>query len=419
MRFILLAMILSYAITDMCKAQQWDAVFSLDSRVGYSSNTYLNPFLSEWDPAAESGFNLTSIMGKTYWYKNKSSFSVTGGVFYEPLFKSGPGSWKGGMGLVDFNYRLTGKLRGGIEAGASYLSNSYSRTLTWFQPKVTWFISPFSLLRLKAGSNFRRYNNYPDGQEGYNRFDLYALEFETWPGSRWQVTAGLYGGLNTLPDIQEGFNIRTTAGYHFHNGASINLFSGLEQYQIEITESGGNLPGPGGGLPSGGPSSTTDVNTDRMLRFGVNGSMPINSRFSLFGTAERLQFYSETSSFTTGDYQVSGGVRFSFEPRIRSSSKVISPDWQINRDRQEVRVQFSGEGRLYLVGDFNNWKKAGIPLRKQSKNTYVTTLSLPAGAYEYKILHVQGDTEAWINFSGDIYTVDDGFGSENAMLLVE
>ncbi len=419
MRFILLAMIISYAITDVCKAQQWNSVLSLDSRVGYSTNIYLNPFLAEWDPAVESGYNLTSVMGQTFWYKEKSSLSMTGGVFYEPLFESGPGSWKGALGLADFNYRFTGKLRVGIEAGASYLNNSFSRTLTWVQPKVTWFISPFSLLRLKAGSNFRTYKNFPDGQDGTNRFDLYALEFETWPGSRWQVTAGLYGGLNSLPDVQEGFNARTAVGYHFRNGASLNLFTAMEQYQIEIADAGENGP-PGGGFPPGGPSSpSADINTDRFIRFGLNGSLPINKRFSLFGTAERLQFYSETSSVSTGDYQVSGGIRFNFEPKIRSNDKEITPVWQINSDVQEVRIQYSGEGRIYLVGDFNNWKKTGIPLRKQSRNTYVTTLSLPAGAYEYKILHVQGDSEEWFRFSGDTYTVEDGFGSENAMLLVE
>ncbi len=177
---------------------------------------------------------------------------------------------------------------------------------------------------------------------------------------------------------------------------------------------------PGGGFPPGGPSSpSADINTDRFIRFGLNASLPINKRFSLFGTAERLHFNSETSSLSTNDYQVSGGIRFSFEPKIRSGNNVITPDWQINKDVQEVRIQYSGEGRIYLVGDFNNWKKTGIPLRKQSKNTYVTTLSLPAGAYEYKILHIRGDSEEWFRFSDETYTVEDGFGSENAMLLVE
>ncbi|TYP95271.1 hypothetical protein LX73_0569 [Fodinibius salinus] len=74
---------------------------------------------------------------------------------------------------------------------------------------------------------------------------------------------------------------------------------------------------------------------------------------------------------------------------------------------------------MYLVGGFNNWDKTGIPLTKQSDNIYVTQLLLSVGAYEYKVLEVQGDSEKWLQFSNDTYTVDDGFGSENAMLLIE
>lgn len=237
-----------------------------------------------------------------------------------------------------------------------------------------------------------------------------------WPSYRWQLSAGLYSNLDTLPSLQKSLNARVTAGYHFRNGASIRLHTGIEQYQTEIPDTGGGLPG--GGMPPGG-SSQADNATDRMFRIGLDGSVPVSNRISLFGSVEGLRFNSETSSVTTDDFQVSGGVRFSIEPRIGTGS-TISPVWNSDESgEQEVRINFSGEGRLYLVGDFNNWERTGIPLRKQSENTYVATLSLSPGAYEYKLLHVQGNSEEWMKFADDVYTVDDGFESENAMLLVE
>lgn len=412
-----MAMIISIISTSVCQGQNWQNVVSLDSRVGYSTNTYLNPFLTEWNPSAESGYNFTSAILQSYWSQHESSLSLTGGLFYEPLF-SQTKSWKGGMGLAEYNYRLSGALSVGAEGGVSYFTSSYSRTVAWVQPKVTWFVTPFTLFRLKVGSNFRNYKNYLDSQSSSSRFDLYGLEFETWPGYRWQFTAGLYGSLETLPAIQEGFNARSTASYHFDNGATVGIDASLEQYQTQTTQTIG-----GGGPPMGGPGNqqtVTNVNTDRIFQFSIDGSYPLNDRFTIFSSVAILNFQSETSDFNTSDFKASGGIRYSFSPSFGANDRnQITPDWQISREKQRITLQYSEEGRLYLVGEFNNWSKTGIPLRQQSEHTYVAQLDLPPGAYEYKILRRQGDTEEWLQFSDQTYTVSDGFGGQNAMLLIQ
>lgn len=413
MRLVLMIMILSTAIPIMGWGQQWQTLLSLETRMGYSSNSYLNPFLAEWDPGLESAYNLTSVTGQTYWYRQNSSVGLTAGVMYEPVFETGTGSWKGAFGVANYNYRISRSFTAGLEAGTSYLRNSYSRTTSWIQPKVTWFVSPFTQLRLKAGSNYRNYRNYPDGGDELDRFDLYAFEFETWPDYRWQIRAGLYGGLKTLPSVQEGYNFRTSAMYFFRAGASVQVSAAIEQYQTELTNGGGGPPGP-----PGGPSAGTTL-TDRMMRFGVTGSMPIDRRISLFGTAEVLQFTSDAATPSQRDYQVSAGIRFNIEPKFKSNKNAVSPEWNMEGRNQEVRIRYSGEGRLYLVGDFNDWSRIGIPLRRYSGNVYTAELSLSPGAYEYKILRVLGDSEEWLQFSDNVYTVGDGFGNVNAMLLVE
>jgi hypothetical protein len=197
------------------------------------------------------------------------------------------------------------------------------------------------------------------------------------------------------------------------------LKANLEQYQIETTseQGGGGPPVGGGGINQ--PTTTTTIDTDRIFRFGINGTIPLNDRFSVFTSAEMLRFVSETSGTVTNDYKVSGGLRFSFNPGIGNSGKHVTPEWEIGRDKQKVKVKYPTEGRLFLVGEFNNWDKTGIALRKQSGNTYVAQLQLSPGAYEYKILVKQGDSEEWVEFSNETYTVTDGYGSENAILLVE
>ncbi len=418
MRSIVLFMLILSITTTNAQAQRWQGVVSLDSRVGYSTNTYLNPFLSEWDSSIESGYNLTSAVMQAYWNKNAHNISLTGGLLFEPLFDQAT-SWKGGLGIAGYNYRFSNSISAGIEVGGSYFTSNYSRTVAWFQPKVTWFITPFTLLRIKGGSNFRNYQNYLEEQSTGNRYDFFGIEFETWPSYRWQLKAGLYGSLTNLTSLQKGFSTSSTLTYHFNNSTQIGLNISVEQYQSEVTQqqNGGN-----GGPPIGDPvnqPTVTSLATDRIFKVGLEGTLPISQRFSVFGAADVLRYRSEASDLSTNDYELSAGVRYSFSPKFGGSGSKINPDWEVSGSKQEIHVQYSADGRLYLVGEFNNWNKSGIPLRKQSDNTYVAQLELSPGAYEYKILQKRGDTETWLMFSNETYTVSDGYGSENAILLVE
>ncbi|WP_138429567.1 hypothetical protein [Fodinibius saliphilus] len=415
-------MSISLAITTLGKSQQWQNTVSVDSRFGYSTNSYLNPFLAEWDSSVESGYNFTSVLWQSYWHKNKNSISITAGGLYEPIFNSGE-NWKGGMGTVNYSHRFN-SVSAGVEVGGSYFSSTYSRSIGWIQPKITWLISPFTSVRIKAGSNFRNYQDAQNRPTGSSRFDIYGMELETWPSYEWSITAGLYGSLNTFPRLQEGFNANTTVSYHFSNGANIGLNIGLQQYITEFSEetnTGGGPPGggPPGSGPGGGQTTTTVQNTDRIAQLGSSGSLPVNEYFTLFASFQFLQLHSESSNITTSDYKVSGGVRFSFTPEFGKNADHVRPKWTIKESSQHLHLNYNTEGRLYLVGEFNNWNKAGIPLRKQDNNNYAAQLDLSPGSYEYKILQRQGDSEKWLPFAKEIYTVDDGYGSENAILLVE
>lgn len=407
------------ALTHSAVAQNWDTVISLDSRMGYSTNTYLNTYIGEWNPDAGS-YNLTSALGTTYWNQNKLSASATGGLYYQPTISEASSNWKGALGLVRLNYRLTGSLSAGVEGGSTLADGPYRRMNYWLQPTIRWFATPFTSLKVKAGSSGQRYQNLLEAEDTQRRHDLYSLELEHWPTYRWRLKGGLYGNLDTIPSIQKGFNTRFSAAYHFFNGTNIAIQTGLRQYQFSETTTDG---GGGGGLPGGPPtdSETTVTATDRIVHFGLDASVPFNNRLSVFSKVEGMVLNQESTENSSTDYKVSAGFRINFEPTIKKSRKTtVEPEWETKEeDRQQISVRYTGDAQLYIVGSFNDWEKPGVRLMQQSGDTHVAELNLSEGAYEYRILKVQGSSEEWLEFSDQTYTVSDGFDSENAMIFVD
>jgi hypothetical protein len=107
------------------------------------------------------------------------------------------------------------------------------------------------------------------------------------------------------------------------------------------------------------------------------------------------------------------------QPKLRKDSDKVSPNWNKERDVQRVKISYPGDGRIYLVGDFNNWSRPGVPLVNIKKDRYRAELELDPGSYEYKVLIIEDGEESWIEFSNETYTVEDGFGGQNALLLVQ
>lgn len=419
MRVGLIVMALLFLISSDSYAQQWQTVFSVDSRVGYSSNTYLNPYTSEWNRNLDSGYGVLSGMGQTAWFDSVNTAELTAGAFFEPYLPNGQ-TTGGGYAMASYSRKFTPKLRGGLETGTSYFSSTYTRTLFWIQPTLSWMPSPFTRVNAKVGSNFRSYDNYylnGISADSNERTDLYSLEFETWPSFRWQFTAAVYGNLDVLPAVGEAFSSRVGGSYTFDDGSRLRVTAGLQQYKNNQT----SVSSGGGGMPGGGitPTTGTIEQTSRIYSLSVEGSKPLNERFSVFANIEGMRFNSTTTAQPYNDVHLSAGIRMMFAPKLKKNSGQISPDWMEKNNKQQVRITYRNKGQLYLVGDFNNWDRPGIPLVNTNKNNYVAELDLQPGSYEYKILYVVNEEEKWLPFSKDTYTVGDGFGGENALLLVE
>ncbi len=81
-----------------------------------------------------------------------------------------------------------------------------------------------------------------------------------------------------------------------------------------------------------------------------------------------------------------------------------------------VRFQFKKPGRggrLYLVGDFNNWDETSHPMKKTEKGQWELDVRLRAGAYCF----LYRDENSWYVDSESPY-VDNPWGSEYSVVRV-
>ncbi|MEX0889980.1 MAG: glycogen-binding domain-containing protein, partial [Balneolaceae bacterium] len=384
---------------------------------GYTSNTYLNPFLSEWDRTADVGYLMISPMGQLGVSSDRFSSDLTAGFVYEPFFDDRD-AWSGVFALMGSRYKVANRISVGVEGGVSRFSTFLDRNLYWVQPVLSWSPSPFTQLRFKAGSSFRKLSGSEmEEEQNTLRFDSYTVELETWPNFQWQFRSSLFGNLD---DPAANIGLRASADYRATRSLQFSLNGGLERYQFQIiTENGGGGgPGPPFGIPPGGGTQILDE-ADRIVRAGAGASYQINTNVAVSLQGDYLNYHSSATGESIGDFHFSAGVRLSIFPKMGRRGKA-NVQWRQN-DSQTVilNLKHSGDGQLYILGDFNEWKHPGVPLSRQSGNRYAARLSLSPGVYEYKILLIVGSEETWLDFFNDIFTVPDGFGGENGLIFID
>jgi 1,4-alpha-glucan branching enzyme len=71
--------------------------------------------------------------------------------------------------------------------------------------------------------------------------------------------------------------------------------------------------------------------------------------------------------------------------------------------------------KVYLAGDFNNWDTNANLMKKDTKGTWKTDLSLKPGRYEYRFF-VDGN---WENDPSCSNCVPNEFGSQNCVRIVD
>jgi len=395
-------------------AQGLQSYLTLESKAGYSTNTFLNPFLSEWDRTESSGYSMISPIAQLFWNREKLSVDFTGAFVAEPFF-DGRDTWHGGLGFSEIRYRAASGFVVGAETGGSYFSSFFSRNLLWVQPKLTWMPSLFTKISFKAGPMFRDYDNFGE-QDINDTIAPYAFEFETWPGVNWQVQGGFYGNLSA--SIDDNLSGSIFVRRLFSNRLNIGFRVGADRFDNEIVISG---EGPGGPPFGGIPSRSISEETDVLLRTGVSAGYEIFNSFSVTMNLDHVTLFS-TGTNSVSDAHVAAGVRYTF-PLKRSGNKrsnAADASWdQKSGSAIILNVNYDGNETLYITGDFNRWEKPGVIMTRQKRGRYAVNLDLPPGVYEYKILAMEDGREKWIEFGNDTFTVDDGFGGDNGLMIIE
>ena len=95
-----------------------------------------------------------------------------------------------------------------------------------------------------------------------------------------------------------------------------------------------------------------------------------------------------------------------------------------SRNRRTCKVTFTlppeaaaGATSVYLAGDFNNWDKAALPLRRSADGSWETALTLDAGR-EYLFRYLL-DGVRWENdWNADKYRPSPYGDSDNSVVIV-
>lgn len=396
-------------------AQNWHTAFSLDTRTGYTTNTYLNPIVSEWDRSVDTGYLLALPVGQLSYTVNNLSGNLSGGAVYNSFFDERK-SWTGGFSTAGIRYLLTNSFSATVDGGGSYFSTMYDRSLFWVQPGFNWSFTTFSQLRVKAGPAYRQLSGILiDGDQDYQRFNSYSAEIQHWRNFQWQFRGTVYGNLE---DITGNIGFRGSAEYWRSRNWQLSFRAGLEQFRYEMMLDGGGNGGPPIGVPGVDGNKVSDE-ADRIFRTGIGAIYRLNSGIAFNVNADYLNYFSTAVDESLNDFHISAGLQFSFSKPLGRSSGATT-EWKQN-DKQVVllKLNYSGDGQLYILGDFNDWEQPGIPLTRQKKNRFAVELSLDSGSHEYKILLKEGDEEKWIDFSDDAYTISDGFGGENGLIFID
>lgn len=85
-----------------------------------------------------------------------------------------------------------------------------------------------------------------------------------------------------------------------------------------------------------------------------------------------------------------------------------------NAVRYEFRFRAAHAREVCLAGDFNRWRVCDTPLRRVGEDVWSVSLLLPPGRYEYMFV-VDGK---WVTDPNAVARADDGFGNENALLVI-
>lgn len=412
---------ISVLFADSLVSQNLETIFSVESRAGYSTNTYLHPFVNEWDSSDDGTFARILPSAQLFWGSSGFTAEGSAGYLYESIFDN-RNSWNGAFGTARLRYRFAESLSAGVEASGSRMRSTFTKQNFSVLPDVTWSPSLFTRIQAKAGSSYRNYSGLGQGEVEENdfsdRFELVGIELEHWPTLQWKIQGSGYGlaGENVL----DNHSVAVSLSRLIRQKAGITLSVSINRYTNNFAVSPGS-----DGLPLGpgqpGREDEMIEQTDRLLRSGITVSFPIAGNVSGSGTVGHHTFWAGNGE-SRSDIAATVGIRYSVSGSslFNRRDNRLEPEWEKrNNDTVVVSVNFSGDGDLYLTGEFNDWERPGVALSRQNRKRLAAKIDLEPGIYEYKVILIRDEEESWVELSDDTMTVSDGFGGTNGLIFIE
>lgn len=411
---------LAILVAGPSRAQELRGFLTLEGGSGYLTNAYLDPTFATWAPRLQAAFGSLAGTGGLSWSGERTTASALAGVRWIG-FADSTSSWSAAVLSGEVERRLGGGLALAAGGAFSELRRPDARRSLWARGALRWTASPG--LRLGLGPAVARTRleraleedtgplpGLPapggGGEPATATSVVLLASVEAWPGGPWRLEGEAYGARTEADDLGVdyrggGGSLRATRWWS--NGASVTLGTGIEGFGYRAALDGSD---ESEGVPE----------NDLIVRGEVGVEWPLARRL---GLQARLAGLGRPSAETGDrvDLHASLGLRFTIDGTLSSPRRRLR--WSREPEGMRIRVRYAGDGRLYLVGDFNGWDDPGLPLRRTAGDTWTSTLRLEPGSYRYRVRVVEGEAESWLPLPEGTVVEEDGFGGGNAVLVIE
>jgi len=205
---------------------------------------------------------------------------------------------------------------------------------------------------------------------------------------------------------------RSTAPAYDYDGFQLDLGGGVQSGPFSLDLQGSNEWRRYG---QGGPSSVW-----RSLWVSAEATCQATPHLSVFAGAQREYSYRDGQRASRPWTFINAGLRVSLPlrpspQRQRPREDVIRP--HVTEKGWVFRFRRPGVRNVHLIGTFSEWNPKAYALRYvPEKEVWEIVIPLGPGVYEYAFLV---DGQEWVAPPGALVYVDDGFGHQNGVLVIE
>ena len=399
-RFWLLPVAGLLALVPAAQGQVVQTMLSLTGEGGYLTNTYLAPGFPVWEQTARAPFVSVRPRAGLTWSSSQQRLSVFGSGQYT-FFPDRGTRWWVGRGYGRYAYALSERWTTGLFGAATRSETSFGQWLFWGAPFVRWQATPSVHLRVQAGATAQRYDSAEEqaGTRAETASPFASVEVGL-RRERWTLTGNIYYS-RTLEAETDGLGVALHAGRQLSPAVHLGVRAGMDQYAFASTAGG------------------TPARSDQLLRTALTAEWTLSETLALSGRLGVQRYQTDADLADPNDLYASLGLTYRWN-RSTTTSEAPEPLWvQEEEGRVRVQIPYDGEGQLYLVGDFNDWRQRETPLHPSGDGRYTTQLVLAPGTYQYRVQVVEDGSARWLSLPEHALTVEDGFGSENGVISVE